>query len=39
LLGGRYEITSKPGHGTRIRVTVPLNTEVRDVEDKTVVGG
>jgi signal transduction histidine kinase len=39
LLGGHYEITSKPGHGTRIRVTVPLNTEVRDVEDKTVVGG
>ena len=39
LLGGRCEINSKPGLGTLIRVTVPLTAEVRDVEDKTVVGG
>jgi two-component system sensor histidine kinase DegS len=39
LLGGRYEINSKPGRGTLIRVTVPLATEVRGVEDKTAVGG
>ncbi len=39
LLGGRCEINSRPGRGTQVRVTVPLTAEVRDVEDKTVVGG
>jgi signal transduction histidine kinase len=38
LLGGRAEIDSKPGRGTRVRVSVPLTTEARDVEDKTVAG-
>jgi signal transduction histidine kinase len=38
LLGGRSEIDSKPGRGTRVRVSVPLTREVGDVEDKTVTG-
>jgi signal transduction histidine kinase len=39
LLGGQYEIHSKPGRGTRIRVTVPVKTEAKeDVEDQTVAG-
>jgi two-component system sensor histidine kinase DegS len=36
LLGGRSEIDSKPERGTRVRVSVPLTTEVGDVEDQTV---
>jgi two-component system sensor histidine kinase UhpB len=38
LLGGRYEIDSKPGRGTYIRVTVPLKMEAEDDEDQTVAG-
>jgi signal transduction histidine kinase len=39
LLGGQYEIHSKPGRGTRIRVTVPVKTEAKkDVEDQAVAG-
>jgi signal transduction histidine kinase len=39
LLGGQYEIYSKPLRGTRIRVTVPVKTEVKeDVEDQAVAG-
>ena len=37
LLGGQYEIDSKPGRGTRIRVIVPVKTEAKkDVENQTV---
>ncbi len=39
LLGGQYEIVSKPGRGTRIRVIVPVKTEAKkDVENQTVAG-
>ena len=38
LLGGHYEIDSKPGRGTHIRVTVPLKMEAEDDEDQTVAG-
>lgn len=39
LLGGQYEIDSKPGRGTRIRVIVPVKTEAKkDVENQTVAG-
>lgn len=38
LLGGQYEIDSGPGRGTRIRVTIPLVAETKDVEDKAVAG-
>lgn len=38
LLGGRCEIDSSPRHGTRIRVSVPLVREGRDVKDTTVAG-
>jgi signal transduction histidine kinase len=38
LLGGRHEIYSKPGRGTRIRVTVPVKTEAKDVQDQTPAG-
>jgi signal transduction histidine kinase len=38
LLGGRYEIDSKPGSGTLIRVTVPLMAEAKDVQDQTTAG-
>ena len=38
LLGGRYEIDSKPGCGTLIRVTVPLIAEARNAQDQTSVG-
>jgi two-component system sensor histidine kinase DegS len=39
LLGGQYEIHSKPGRGTRIRVTVPVKMEAKeDVEDQAVAG-
>ncbi len=33
LLGGSYEIDSRPGRGTYIRVTVPLVREATDVQD------
>ncbi|GAB4540484.1 MAG: hypothetical protein Kow0063_30320 [Anaerolineae bacterium] len=33
LLGGHYEIKSKPGQGTCIRVAVPLKTEAQDGQD------
>jgi signal transduction histidine kinase len=39
LLGGQYEIRSKPGRGTSIRVTIPMKTEEKkDVENQTVAG-
>ena len=38
LLGGRYEIDSKPGRGTHIQVIVPLKMEAEDDEDQTVAG-
>jgi signal transduction histidine kinase len=38
LLGGRYEINSRPGRGTHIRVTIPLKTEARDVQNQTAAG-
>lgn len=38
LLGGRYEIESRPGRGTHIRVEVPLKTELQDGKDKAVAG-
>jgi two-component system sensor histidine kinase UhpB len=36
LIGGQYEIDSAPGHGTVIRVQVPLMAEAKDVEDTPV---
>ena len=38
LLGGQFEFDSQPGQGTRIRVKVPLLTEIKDVKDTTVTG-
>jgi len=38
LLGGKCEIISKSGQGTRIRVSIPLIGETEDAEDKVVVG-
>jgi signal transduction histidine kinase len=38
LLGGRYEIDSKPGQGTHMRVTVPLAREVERAQDQSAVG-
>jgi signal transduction histidine kinase len=38
LLGGQCDINSAPGRGTCIRVSVPLITEVKDVEDTPVAG-
>jgi signal transduction histidine kinase len=38
LLGGQYEINSKPGTGTRIWVKIPLNIRVEHVKDKAVAG-
>jgi signal transduction histidine kinase len=35
LLGGRCEIHSKPGRGTRVQVTVPVKTEAKDAQDQT----
>jgi len=39
LLGGQYEVDSKPARGTRIRVVVPVKVEAKeDVEHQTVAG-
>ena len=38
LLGGEYEIDSAPGHGTFIRVTIPLVMERKNVEDTAIAG-
>jgi two-component system sensor histidine kinase UhpB len=38
LIGGEYEIESRPGHGTHIRVQVPLMTEIGNVKDSAVTG-
>jgi signal transduction histidine kinase len=38
LLGGHVEIDSSPGHGTHIRVQVPLVVEAKDVQDTPVTG-
>jgi two-component system sensor histidine kinase UhpB len=38
LIGGQFEIESRPGHGTLIRVQVPLMVENEDVKDTTTIG-
>ena len=38
LLGGKCEIDSKPGGGTRIRVSVPLVAEIHHVQDTSLAG-
>jgi two-component system sensor histidine kinase UhpB len=38
LIGGQYEIESKPGHGTLVRVQVPLMAETDDVKDTATIG-
>jgi signal transduction histidine kinase len=38
LLGGQCEFDSRPGRGTRIRVKVPLLTEIKDVKDTAAFG-
>jgi two-component system sensor histidine kinase UhpB len=38
ILGGQYEIDSKPGAGTRIRVKIPLNGTVKNDKDQAVTG-
>jgi len=39
LLGGQYEVDSKPARGTRIRVIVPVKMEAKeDVEHQTAAG-
>lgn len=37
LLGGHYQIDSKPGQGTCIQVNVPVTMETEDAADKTTV--
>jgi signal transduction histidine kinase len=39
LLGGHYEIDSKPGRGTFIRVSVPLVVEWKNAKEDTVTAG
>jgi signal transduction histidine kinase len=38
ILGGLYEIDSKPGAGTRISVKIPLNGTVKNDKDKAING-
>lgn len=38
LIGGEYDIDSRPGHGTCIRVQVSLIAETEDVEDTAAAG-
>lgn len=38
LLGGKYEIDSAPGQGTYIRVSIPLEMEMRDGKDTAAPG-
>jgi signal transduction histidine kinase len=38
LLGGRYEIDSRSGFGTRVRASIPLEKETTDVENTTAFG-
>jgi signal transduction histidine kinase len=38
LLGGRYEIDSAPGRGTRIHVSIPLIVETKDAKNTVIAG-
>jgi chemotaxis protein histidine kinase CheA len=38
LLGGHYAIDSAPGRGTRIRVSIPLIVETKDVKNTIATG-
>jgi signal transduction histidine kinase len=38
LLGGQYAIDSAPGRGTRIRVSIPLIVETKDVKNTIAAG-
>ncbi len=39
LLGGRCELDSAPGNGTRVRVTVPLERELENVDQDQAIAG